>query len=524
MLYLSSDAPLLIEAAEGDDATPRRTLTGQAVPHNVTARVSTGQLVKFLPGSIDLAGAPVIRDHDTTRPVGIVIAASDTATGHAVSVRLSQTPSGDETLILAADQVLRGFSVGVEPTEYTIDSAGPEPVMVVAAATTRELSLLINPAYGAASSVTHVAASNQPDTKDIEPMENSTPTNADQAPVAAATATPGPVDIATAAPVAVVRSEPVQLTAGEFVVESILAQRGDRTAAARIQAALDPQDTTGNIGVVPDQYLAGIVGGLAPYRPAYASVTNASLPSKGDSLVRPVWETLPVVEKYPTQGAEPPTGAVAIGNATIDKDSWAHAVVASLALINRSDPSYAQAYFTQAVLSYYGALDADLTDQLVTAGGVAATGYPTAAPSIASAVAACVNAQVDASGIFRGYWPTWAMVGMTVWSDLIGTSLLDGAAFSSGSITLDTPSGSLSGLQIRANPALAAEAIVVGTPAAATVYEGSQLQLRALVVNTMSMELGFMQDTAFHVAYPAAIKLGGMSGALAARTVRASKD
>ena len=57
---------------------------------------------------------------------------------------------------------------------------------------------------------------------------------------------------------------------------------------------------------------------------------------------------------------------------------------------------------------------------------------------------------------------------------------------------------------------MAADEVLVGTPAAATVYEGSSMQLRALVVNTMSMELGFMQDTAFNVEYAAAIVSGKM--------------
>ena len=519
-LTLTSDRPLTLEASEGEE--PRRTLFGQAVPYGVTARVSGGQLVRFAPGSVNLTGTPVVRDHDATRPVGIVAQGDDSDQGHQVRVSLSATPGGDESLTLAADGVLRGFSVGIDPTEYEWDSTGDEPVMVVAAGSARELSLLINPAYGEASAVTKVAASEpQPEEPD---MTTDTATTVAQDDVVDAAADAGPVDIAAAAPVAaVVKSEPVQLDAGQFIVETILAQRGDRQAQATIQAALAGNVTDDNAGVVPPQYLAGIIGGLAPYRPAYASVTHAGLPAKGDSLVRPKWDTLPVVEKYPTQGGQPPTGAVSIGNVSVDKDSWAHAVTASLALINRSDPSYATEYFTQAVLSFYGALDADITAALVAAGGSAVTGE-TPQTAIAAAVKACVSAQVDASGIFRGYWPTWAMVGMDVWEALVGTTVLEGPAFGGGSVQLDSPNGSLSGLTVRGNPALDADGILVGTPAAATVYEGASMQLRALVVNTMSMELGFMQDTAVHVAYTDAIAAGQLAAAPPVAASRRSKD
>ena len=96
-----------------------RTIAGVAVPWDVVGTVSSGQQVRFLPGSLDVtARPPALRDHDPTRPFGRVVDAVDDGTGLRATVRASAVPAGDEALILAADGVTAMFSVGVEPTDY----------------------------------------------------------------------------------------------------------------------------------------------------------------------------------------------------------------------------------------------------------------------------------------------------------------------------------------------------------------------------------------------------------------------
>ena len=506
-LTFDSPTPLaVLNAAGSEGATGRRLVAGQAVPWNTTARLSTGQLVRFLPDSLDCAGVAVVRDHDSTRPVGVVIDAAHTGDGHQVITRLSATPLGDESLTLAADGVLTGWSVGASATEYSWDHTGDEPVMVVAAGQVRELSLLVNPAYGSASQVTQVAAS-EPAPESTPPTPNPEPepesetdmTDLDTTPEVDAAAAPAVVT--ASAPAVTVKAAP-QLSAGEFVVECLLAQKGDRDAAQRILAAAPtPVGTDTNVGIVPPSYVAGILGNLAPYRPAYASVQHAQLPQGGDALVRGVWDTLPVVAKYPTQGAQPPTGAVAIDPVTIPKVAWAHAVSASLALLRRSDPGFATEYYSAAVNSFYGAWDADMSNALLDAAGAPITGATTARGAISAAVAAAVAKQTSGEGVFAGVWPSWCMVGMEVWALLVDTAVLDGPGLSTGTMDLDTPQGSLSGLVVRANPALAGTEVLVGNPQCATAYEQPTVQLSALVVNTLSYELGMYADTAFHVGY-----------------------
>jgi len=508
----------LVRSPDTDGGKPRRIVAGQALPYNKVARVNGGQLVKFLPGSVNAAGAPVVRDHDYTRPVGVVVDASDTEHGHNVAARLSATAGGDESLTLAADGVLTGWSVGASADEYSWDNDGAEPVLVVSAATVRELSLLVNPAFGADSQVTDVAANagHEPTTEETNPMDTITID-----PPADVNASTGPVDIVATAPAPVrVKSEP-ELTAAQYAVEMILAQRGDAAAARVIEAALTANDELTNPGILPPQYVAGILGGYMPYRPAYASVAHGTLPSAGNDLVRPKWASLPKVAKYAGANTDPPTGAVNIGNVQVPKQAWAHAVLASIALINRSDPGYAAEYFRAAVESFYVELDADIAATIVS--DVTPNGeHDNALNVIATAVQNAVVAQT-VSGVFVGYWPEWALVGMNVWGALVGASAFSGPAYGTGTANIDTPQGTVSGISVRACPAIDPDLCIAGHPAYATAYTSPNMDLRALVVNTMSVELGFYTDTALMVNNDNVLGAATYAPAGGARVVKTAK-
>ena len=65
----ASESSLTVAAADG---TPKREITGVAVPWNIPANASTGP-VMFLEGSLPTDGpAPkLIRDHSPTNPIGV---------------------------------------------------------------------------------------------------------------------------------------------------------------------------------------------------------------------------------------------------------------------------------------------------------------------------------------------------------------------------------------------------------------------------------------------------------------------
>ncbi len=126
--------------AAAADGTKARTITGIAVPYNVTANAS-GTEVMFLRGSLPVEGkAPKLyMQHDASQAIGLVTERDDDEENMYFAAKVSATALGDEALILAADGVLDSVSVGVNPTRFSYNEAG---VMVVEAADWLELSLV----------------------------------------------------------------------------------------------------------------------------------------------------------------------------------------------------------------------------------------------------------------------------------------------------------------------------------------------------------------------------------------------
>jgi len=144
-----------VDAAK--DGTPKRTITGVALPYNTEAVVSGGQTVSFLPGSLPTEGkAPKLyMSHDSTQAIGILTERTDDEENMYFTAKVSTTALGDEALVLAADGVLDSVSVGVNPTKFSFNDNG---VMIVEAAEWLELSLVPQPAFSGAT-ITDVAAS-----------------------------------------------------------------------------------------------------------------------------------------------------------------------------------------------------------------------------------------------------------------------------------------------------------------------------------------------------------------------------
>ena len=95
-----SGSQVTLDAA-GD--TPSRTISGIAVPYNVTATVSDGTQVMFRPGALPVDGkAPkLFMYHDASQPVGLVTGRVDTDEGMLFTAKVSKTAAGDDALELA---------------------------------------------------------------------------------------------------------------------------------------------------------------------------------------------------------------------------------------------------------------------------------------------------------------------------------------------------------------------------------------------------------------------------------------
>lgn len=267
--------PIELDVA-AEDGTPRRTLTGIAVPFGVDANASTGP-VRFEAGSLPTDGpAPkLIRDHDLSQPIGIVTARVDTGEAMLFEAKISATGAGDEALTLAADGVLDAVSVGVEVEKFHYDAG----VLVVESGRWRELSLVPFGAFDAAR-VLDVAASDdvepapEPETPETpEPSEEDTMT--ESAPVEAAEA---PAQIPTA-PIAVAAS-PKLPSVGAYVAAQL---RGE---PMRIQAATS--DTSDVPGVIPSPLVGEVFDTMTTERPIFSALGPRAMPAGDPFYARKV--------------------------------------------------------------------------------------------------------------------------------------------------------------------------------------------------------------------------------------------
>ena len=134
-----------------------RIIAGPIVPWDTPGR-PTGYpgLVRFGRGSLDLesvAGAPLLLDHDPTRPIGRATGLIDRPSDLAAAFHVAPTSTGDDVLALVAAGVRTGLSVGAVVDAYDLGDEDPDtgiPELLVTAGHLRETSLLTFPAYASA--------------------------------------------------------------------------------------------------------------------------------------------------------------------------------------------------------------------------------------------------------------------------------------------------------------------------------------------------------------------------------------
>ena len=278
-----------VDAAQ--DGSPKRTITGIALPYNTEAQVSGGQVVSFLPGSLPTEGkAPKLyMSHDSTAAIGLVTERTDDEENMYFTAKVSTTALGDEALILAGDGVLDSVSVGVNPTKFTFNKDG---VMVVEAADWLELSLVPQPAF-AGSQITEVFASiptsddnlsNNTETAPDEPE----PTESEETEVSE---TPAPEVIEAAAPLfATPKRQFAMPSAAEYM--AAMHHGGDAFRAVNqafkdnlkqnstaLEFALAQDLTTDTAGLLEQRLLGPVIQDLSFMRPVVTALGVTAMPA-----------------------------------------------------------------------------------------------------------------------------------------------------------------------------------------------------------------------------------------------------
>lgn len=481
-----------LQAAEGDG--PTRTISGLAVPWDVVGYASTGP-VRFERGSIPTDGpAPkLLRDHDVTRPIGIVSAIEDSDSGLLFDARISEVPEGDIALRLALDGVLDAVSVGVDVEKFTYDG----DVLVVKAGRMRELSLLPFGAFEEAR-VANVAASEVEE----EPVEGEPDTEPE-------TETPTPISEeekemqdSTVAVEATIATAPMAVTAARTVTAAEYISAVIKKDHATVKAA---QGNSGDIpGLLPIPIAQSLFDGVAAYRPVITAVGTRAMPNVGKQFIRPVVAQRPTVAAQASEGAALSSQALEITDVTLTKQLYGGFIRESEQAVDFADANMVALYIEQLGRAYARASESAVCGVLE-AGATNTTTVAdwTSAQDVLGAIYTAAGDILTASGVN----PTHIFAGVnkykelavleTAGGDFLFPSLNPSSTF--GSLSANSREGTPAGLTLVVSNSLDPDTLIVGVGDGLEVFEQVKGAISVNLPATAEIEIAWRAYLVSHV-------------------------
>ena len=371
--------PIIVDAAAAD-GVQRRTISGVAVEYGVTATVSDGTQVKFMPGSLSVAGRKpkLYMQHDSAQIIGQVSERVDTGEAMMFVAKVSATRQGDEALILANDGTISEVSVGVSPVEFSFDSEG---VMLIEAADWLELSLVSQPAF-AGSIITQVAASIPQTEVDsaIQSTENETKDKIMSEPTTPVTETVPTPEVITPTPLyAQAKREPKLMNRWDYM--AAFHKGGDNWVKAQqnfidfrnyhkspIEAAAGDEFLTSVPGLLTQVELGPVFQDINFKRPVVAALGARAMPSTPASTFnRPTITTHQATATAQTEGAAVATQTGVIANNTVTKKTFGNSANISYQTLDFTDPAALQIVINDLLGGYMVGTDNEAADNLLTA-------------------------------------------------------------------------------------------------------------------------------------------------------------
>ena len=350
--------PVTLDAAAGDDSP--RTITGVAVPWDVTATVSDGTKVSFLRGAFDLEAKnpKLLENHDTSQLRGVVTELADSEEGLLFTAKFAKTRASDNAIELVKAGAYDSVSVRAIPEKFTMSKDG---TMIVSQATLAEISLVSSPAFKDAI-ITEIAASEPEeeatetpnnDTSEEETMSQETPVEASQP------------DVIQTPLFATAKREFKMPSAGEWISAQM---QGGAVAAefnARLRAAA-PDVTTADLdGILPLPILAPVYSGIQGLRPVVDAIGARQMPQSGKVFIVPKITTHTSIGGPETQNTTITAGEYVVDDVQITKDIYGGYVEVSEASIDWSSPEVLQGLLEDMGKKYALATDNAAADALL---------------------------------------------------------------------------------------------------------------------------------------------------------------
>lgn len=483
-----------------------RTLSGLLLPFGEQGRTNLG-LVTASAGTLALAERVVGNlEHDSGRPVAVMVASEETDDGLHATFRVSRTTAGDDLLTEAEDGLRTGLSVEVE--DPIIRAGALRGGTITGAAFTTD------PAFPSARlAASDVGEDPEPEAEEDpepegteDPEDADTDLEADALDITRDTTVGDLIDALAADPAAEpaptptegqasMRRKPNGLAAAaaghkgktiktvrEFVSELTAAVR---TGDTQLLAALQDITQTGVGGDVSQaQFLGELWSGRRYQRRFVPLMAHADLTSYKVEGWR--WVTKPEVSDYSGDKSAVPSNVVDTEPAEATAARLAGAHDLDRKFVDFGDEAFLTSYLEAMRESY--AVKSDLKAEAFMAANATAVvpgTVPTGANSAAVGIVDAALSMVDVGA------PSFAILGAGAWRQLLLTQRDDVLEFLSMSLGLEE--GSLDGFRlVPGSSDFAPDDILVGIQGASTFYElpGSPIRVDALDIVKGGADIG----------------------------------
>jgi len=486
-----------------------RTISGRIVAFEEAANASTGKVI-FAKDSIKPAPVKLNLEHDRTRPIGKTLDMTLEDGAINATFKITNTTAGTDALTEAMDGLRDGFSIELAVDDYIMQKDG---TMRVLAGELTGVALVTEPAVRSAR-VSEVAATEGEEVaeeiSDSTVEEEVTPTTegdeVDNTVTNAET-----VETVEAAQSVTAAAKPIvggsftkprlEFTAAKYVENTIRAAMGDDQARQYVLAA---DNTTDNAGLVPTRQMAEVVNGLSTLiRPSIDAISRGTLPDAGMTFEIPKITVAPTVAVTAEDGTPSETDQNS-AFISVDVKTFSGQQTFSTQILDRSSPAFFDELVRNMAAAKAKAENAFVSAALVsaaTADGTTTTTYPTAAELLGVVARGAASVYGATAGLPNGFAKNIIM-GTGQWSNVMQLNDSGRPIYmaqqpqNAGGVTRpDSLRGSVAGLDLYVDPSLAATdadgTILIVNPDAYTWYEGPTFQLRANVIASGQITVGY---------------------------------
>ena len=478
-----------IDAAADNAETPKRSITGLAVPWNVDATVLGGQVVRFLPGSLPETGpAPKLLEEHAGLPIGLVTERVSTEEGMMFTAKLAENNTrANDAMALLTMGAIDAVSVGAIPTAFKYDKNG---TMVVSKADFVEISLVTAGAFSDAR-IYDVAATAQRTQEGVwvevpneqeEKESTPTPTPPTEEKEIPMSESPEVVEATIPTPIFATAKREFKLPSpAEYIGAYLAGGSAFEQMHANIRAAAPDVTTTDTPGVLPTPIYApdGVYNNFIGRRPVVDAIGAKAMPRGGKIFIRPEVTTHTSMAVQSAENAALQSGTFVVYNNQVTKNTYGGYVTISEQDLDWTDPN-----ILNLVLSDMGKIYANQTDDVAADALVAGA---TTTQNFASAdldnpevwVAEIAEAASTILTASNGNLPTHLFMAPAQWRSLLALSDTAnrplfpnvGPMNAFGELSPGQYDGTAFGLKVVVDRNFASSTLILGDPSGFEIFE-----------------------------------------------------